>query len=324
MQTLLERLTPIVRVTRVSAAFAAVANAWFTVFWTRAWAQEPGNEPLLQWPLWILLLGVTANTLGLFCFGMCLNDILDLRRDRLLNPDRPLPAGALTVGAAIGLVSWSLMLAILGAIVCGTSGLLLTLLLAGAILIFNGAARFVPGFGLVAYGLIYAGAMLVPNPSLAFLWPVWLVMTHAIVLGGLTHRLGRKMPPISRRAAAAVLLGWLFWTVVLVAVMWRRLDAPWPEWAPATTLIGPAVVIAFLGLAMWRKVRSIGPTPIAAEKFTRYGTVAMSFLAGAWLVGAGLNTEGMSLLAFAAAGYLGTTIVREVHALQEHPIGYRR
>ncbi len=52
-------------------------------------------------------------------------------------------------------------------------------------------------------GLIYAGHMVVPNLHIAFVWPVWLVMTHSLVVGGLTHVIARKVPAVSRRAAFA-------------------------------------------------------------------------------------------------------------------------
>lgn len=324
MQALLERLAPILRVTRVAMAFAAVANAWFVVLWTRAFEQEPGHAALSEAPLWLCLVGVTANALGLFSFGMALNDILDLRRDRLLNPGRPLPTGSLTVGATITLVSWSLMVAVLGATVCGTPSVLLTLLLAGMILVFNGAARFVPGFGLVAYGVIYAGAMLIPDPRLAFLWPVWLVLAHTIVTGSLVYALARKTPSVSRRAWGAVAVGGVFWTITLGALIWKRSGSLWPGWAPPTAAIGPLVVLTLMALTMWRKARFAGPSPRVAEKFERYSTLAMSFLGGAWMLGVGLTAQAITLLSLSVAGYLGMTILREFYGLLEHPVGYRR
>lgn len=327
MKSLLERLSPILRLTRVTTAFAVVANAWFVVLWSRGHTEETANADVASGSLWLQLAGATANALGLFGFGMCVNDILDLRRDRLLRPDRPLASGAASLETAVALVAWSLMLAVLGALVSGPAGVLLTLSLAGAILIFNGAARFVPAFGLVAYGLIYAGQMLVPNPRLDFLWPVWLVFSLAVFLTGAGHQLARKIPAISSRAWAAAVIGWVCWTVILSAVAISRNRGHgglWPEWVRPTAVLWPLAVILALLLLCWRKLRTVGRTPRAAEKISRYGTLAMSFLGCAWMFGDGRAAEGSALAGLAVAGYLGMTVLRELYGLIEHPVGYRR
>jgi hypothetical protein len=219
------------------------------------------------------------------------------------------------------------MLAVLGALVSGTAGVLLTLALGAAILIFNGAARFVPAFGLVAYGLIYAGQMLVPNPHLNFLWPVWLVFTLTVCVTGISHQLARKIPPISTRARVGAAIGWLCWTVVLGALGWSRNQGRgglWPDWVNPAAILWPLAVIVALVLLSWRKLRVLGPTPRLAEKISRYGTLAMSFLGSAWMFGDGRPAEGAALAGLAVAGYLGMTVLRELYGLIEHPVGYRR
>src|SRR5204863_6365650 len=74
MLLLLDRISPILRLTRVTTAFAVVANSWFVVLWTRAHPEETAGPDLSAGPLWLQLGGATANALGLFGFGMCLND----------------------------------------------------------------------------------------------------------------------------------------------------------------------------------------------------------------------------------------------------------
>lgn len=327
MKPLLERLSPILRLTRVTTAFAVVANAWFVVLWSRAHPEESANADMVLGSLWLQLAGATVNALGLFGFGTCVNDILDLRRDRLLRPDRPLASGQASLETAVALVAWSLMLAVLGALISGPTGVLLTLVLAGAILVFNGAARFVPAFGLVAYGLIYGALMLVPNPRLDFLWPVWLVFSLAVFLTGAGHQLARKIPAISSRAWVAAAVGWACWSIILGAMAWSRNRGQgglWPDWVrPGAVLLPLAVIVAFL-LLTWRKLRVLGPTPRAAEKVARYGTLAMSFVACAWMFGDGRAGEGAVLAGLAAVGYLGMTVLRELYGLIEHPVGYRR
>ncbi len=66
-------------------------------------------------PLTILLLAVASG--GLYCFGMAMNDIADLERDRTLHPSRVLPSGRISrrgaVAAAFGVlvISFAALLA---------------------------------------------------------------------------------------------------------------------------------------------------------------------------------------------------------------------
>lgn len=327
MHWILERLSPILRLSRVSTAFAVVANAWFVVLWTRAETAEAARATLLAEPLWLLLVSSAANALGLFGFGMALNDILDLRRDRALRPDRPLASGAAGMDTAVLLVTSALIVAVLGATPFGIRAVLLTILLAGAILIFNGAARFVPAFGFVSYGLIYSGHMLVPNSHLSFLVPVWVVLTLMTAISAAAHVLGRKIPPVSSRAWTMTAAGWAAWSAALIWLGWSRNKLAggfWPGWVRPGAAVWVGAVIAVLALIAWRKARITGRGPRMADKLARYGVLAMSFCCGAWMFGNGNVRDGLVLTGLAVAGYLGMTVLREMYALVEQPLGFRR
>lgn len=238
-----------------------------------------------------------------------------------------MPSGRLSVHVAVSLVVCTLMAAVLGATLLGTQAILLTLLLAGAILFFNGAGRFVPAVGLVVLGLIYSGQMVVPNLNLRFVWPVWLVMTHSLVVAGLVHVVGRKVPVISRRAVAAATAGWVFWSSVMFYAGWMRCrdsGGVWPEWVPIHAAIGPAGLAVLFGIMAYRKVRTYGSNPRSAEKITRYGALWLSLYGVAWLLGAGYVSDAIVLGSLSAAGFLGMTVLRELYAMLEHPMGYRR
>ncbi len=327
MHWLLERLSPVLRLSRVSTAFAVVANAWFVILWTRHETAEATHAALLAEPLWLLLASSAANALGLFGFGMALNDILDLRRDRALKPDRPLASGAAGMDTAVMLVTSALIVAVLGATPFGIRAVLMTILLAGAILVFNGAARFVPAFGFVSYGLIYSGHMLVPNSHLSFLVPVWLVFTLMTAISAAAHVLGRKMPPVSSRAWLTTVAGWSAWSAALVWLGWSRNKLAggfWPGWVrPACAAWVGSVLIVLVWVA-WRKANITGRGPRMADKLTRYGVLAMSFCCGAWMFGNDNSRDGLVLTGLAAAGYLGMTVLRELYALVEQPLGFRR
>lgn len=87
----------------------------------------------------LLLARVAAGICGLYLVGLILNDVLDLETDRRERPARPLPSGrvrvlhAVAAAAALGLGS----LWLLGALGGSTQVALLSLLLCGAILLYD-------------------------------------------------------------------------------------------------------------------------------------------------------------------------------------------
>lgn len=326
MRRMLQRIAPVLHLTRVTTAFAVVANTWFIVLWCRAAAPEESVTPELeQRPLWMLLLGGAFLALGLFAFGTTLNDILDLRRDRTFRPDRPLPAGRISLEAAIALVVCTMIASVLGATIFGQEAVLLTLLLLAAIMAYNAAAKFIPAIGLVLLGLIYAGHMAAPNLHIRFVWPVWMAMTHSLAVAAVTYWMAGKVPKISRRAAFAAVAGWVFWSSVMFYFQWRRADGLlWPSWVPKTAAIWPLALALLFVIVAWGKVRRYGRGPRSAEKVARYGSLWLALYACAWLVGAGHRGPAMVLLGLTAAGFLGMTVLREVYGLVEQPMGYRR
>lgn len=328
MRRLLQDLAPVLHLSRITTAFAAIGNVWFVILWTRSQAEhETGAVTAMERPLWVLLPAGAMVAIGLFVYGAALNDVLDLRRDRAFRPDRPLPSGQIGLDAAATLMITALLAAALGATAFGTPAVLLALMVAGAILVFNAVGKFIPALGLVVLGLIYAGHMLVPNVGLRFVWPVWLVMTHALVVAGATHVLARKVPRLSRRAVIAASLGWVFWSGVLISLGHEpggTLGGLWPSWVPPQVAIGPAVLVALFAVVAVHKVGQVGPGPRGAEKLGRYGSLWLTLYGCAWLLGSGQYSEGLVLGALALVGLLGMTVLREVYALIEQPIGYRR
>ena len=325
MDLLVARLSPILHLTRVTTAFAAVGNVWFVILWSRAAEREQAFAPesLVQAPLWAVLAGGGAYAVGLFSFATALNDTLDVRRDRSLYPERPLPSGRLSVDAAVALIAGTLLVAVLGAAVLGLPAVLMALFTTATILVHNTVPKFVPSVGLVSVGLIYGAHMMTPNPYLVFVWPVLLVMAHALLLGAFTHRLERKRPRLNRPVLAAALAGSGFWAAVLVYVGWMRADALWPEWVPLSAGLLPAALgMAFVAFA-WNKARMTRSPRRGADKLRRYGALWVTLYGAGWMLGMGWMNEAMLLGGLALAGLLGMTILREVYGLIEHPVGYR-
>ncbi len=326
MLRLLAKAAPVLHLTRVTTAFAAVSNIWFVILWSRAKAGQGETPPaaLLNLPEWALLVGGAVVGVGLYAYAVALNDILDVRRDRALHPERPLASGRLSVETAVALVACTLLISVVGAAALGVPAVLMAALTAGAALLFNVGARFIPAVGLVALGLIYAAHMLIPNPDLAFMWPVWVVMTHALIVGAVTHKLGGRRPLVSRRAVVLAVTGWLFWSVVLLWLGRMHAGEWWPSWVPARSALWIAILaIAFVAFAMWKRKTSTNARR-ASERLSRYGSLWLALYNTAWLAGAGEQREAIILAVLAVIGLVGMTALRELYGVIEQPLGYRR
>lgn len=324
MRDLVLQLAPVLRLARVSTAFGAVGGVWLTVLWTRAVPMEHSTEPIATLPLWLLLGGGAMAGVGLYGFGAGLNDLLDAHRDRILQPSRPIAGGALPAELAVTVVAASLLCSVLGATVFGTPAVLATLLLATAVLIFNALGKFVPAIGMLLLSVIYAGHALVPNLRVSFLVPAWWVMTHAMVIAGMSHSLGRRSPAISKRAAGFAIAGWIGCGVALAALAWERIPGEvWPAWVPWSAGLWPVGGALLLGIQIYRRWRTLGPGPKLGEKIVRYGAIWPTVYGFGWLAGMGAWRSAAILGALALAGALAITVLREVYALVEHPVGYR-
>lgn len=329
MEALLVRLAPVFHLTRITQAFAAVGNVWFVILWTRAAEQErlaspPGVVHASAWPLWAVLLGGAAYAIGLYSFATALNDTLDMRRDRGLNPARPLPSGRMSVEAAAMLVAFTVLLAVLGSVVLGLAAVLMGLLTSGAVLFYNAIARFVPSVGLVSIGLIYGAHMMTPNPFLVFVWPVLLVMAHALLLAAATHALSRKRPVLTGRMLAFAGAGWVFWSGVLLYVGLVRAGGLWPEFVRPYAGVPPLLLALGFIVFAWNKARRTKDPLHAAEKLRRYGSLWATLYGVAWMLGQGYLSEALILGVLALAGLLGMTVLRELYGLAEQPVGFRR
>jgi len=244
---LLSRLATAIQLTRLTVAFGAVADIWFVVLLVRAGmaggapaaagvagrsgAEDPPPGPVgidaagpvpaapamdavlpevAAMPLPAALLAGAIIAVGLFAYGASLNDVLDVRHDATFSPSRPIPAGRIGHAQAMVVTVGSLIVAVLGAAWIGTWSVCITLLTAAALLFYNATGKYIPAVGVVTMGLVHAAHMYIPAETLAFTWPVWLVMTHAVGIAAAVHVLEGKRPRFDRRGVTLAIAGCLF------------------------------------------------------------------------------------------------------------------
>ena len=167
--------------------------------------------------------GKTAAVVGaaalLYAGGAALNDAADADRDRALHPDRPVPSGAVTRGAASAFGAILLAAGVAASCAAGTGALLAYAGVAGAVLAYDLALKRLGllgalGMGLCRGGSVFAAALSSPTyagqvqgaPGRALLLPLpWVLHGFAVTAASLLEespRRGALLPA----AAAGVLL----------------------------------------------------------------------------------------------------------------------
>ncbi len=329
MSRVMRAVAPYLHLARVTTAFAAVGNVWLVILWSRSLgSEEVGGAAFAARPLWLLLGGGAACGLGLYAFGASLNDLLDARQDRAFRRSRPLASGVVGASGGVAAVVGSLMIGVLGGLVFGTTGVVLTLVCGVGIFVYNAAGKFVPGVGIVLLGVVASVMMLIPNPRLGFLWPVVVALTQTVGVALVRHHVGRRVPTISRRALVSIVGGWASGVGVLLWLMVRRTGHIWPAYV---SVHGAVLVVVLAVIFVWyvrRRLRRTGAGERAAEKVMRYGSLwmglyALGWLGGSWMGGAPLGSATLVMALLVACGVLGMTVLREWYSLLEHPAGFR-
>ena len=306
----------LLQISRVGLVFTAISNIWLVVWLSSAEGDSAEAIP------YDALAGSAAVAVGMYIFGMTLNDVLDMRRDRVLAPDRPLPSRRIRPATATILAFGALLVAIAASVPLGTRSALLCTATAAMVLFYNGPGKHIAGLGVLTLGLIRGAHMLIADPGLGYLWPVWLTITHVVGLSALCHRLEDKRPLLLGAHLWIVALGWAFVSVVMIGWMEQRdsltlLGRPWIWAGPAAAIFG------FLCLAVY----TVGKTPrpqAAGGLLIKYGLIWLIVYDTAWLAGAGLWLAAAIHAMLIPATWLLMAAVRWLKLLAQTPAGFQR
>src|ERR1700677_1072540 len=206
-----QRLLPVLQLTRMALVFTALADSGCELMlWAkqRVWLRGGIFWNELD-PKQCILLALIS--IGLYGFGMSLNDIIDRRRDRQMSPHRPLPSGRIGVGTAHVVCAMLFFLALFAGEIytnvtpgAGLSIWLVVFTIA-LIMFYDLAAKYLVPLGLLSLGLIRFFHAAIAAPSLPVLWHPLLLMNHVALVSTLAYFWEHKRPPLRR---------WHFWSVV--------------------------------------------------------------------------------------------------------------
>jgi hypothetical protein len=284
-------LTHLRELVRPDFVAAMVSGQWLMVFLAFYIEPEVRRNPALTSLGVVGALGLSAVVAGgLAVFMLALNDVLDARHDRAFAPTRPIPSGKITQRLALALAMAGLLSALGASVAFGPVSVEIALVAASAIVFYNVAGRFVPSVGIVTLGLVLGLMMVIPNPRLAFAWPILLTMTHVIATATLRYFLAGKRPRLTPINGWGICVGWAFWILVVLALI-RVRDGETMSYELGQIWIGPAVAVVGFSLVAWLM---LGPTSLApgarratAARFTRLAAAGLIVFDASWLLSAG-------------------------------------
>jgi 4-hydroxybenzoate polyprenyltransferase len=239
---------------------------------------------------WLLV-----STSCLYAGGVVLNDVFDRDLDRVERPERPIPSGRVSVGAAARFGAFLLVAGIVIATLATPTAGLLAAAIAGFVLLYDAWGKRQWLFGPVNMGIcrgfnLLLGVAAVPA-ALASAWPLALL---PIVYITAVTALSRGEVHGGRREVAAfalISLSLVLIALLLLAGMHR---------SPAAALLTVVLGLVLLPL-VWRAYRT--PDAVTIRRAIRGGVLLLALMDAA--LGAAFAGNGYSLLILATAAVAG-------------------
>jgi hypothetical protein len=330
-----QRLLPVLQLTRMALVFTAIADSQCGLLLMLA---HHGQLAEKAWPLghWKLALAMIGVSVGLYGFGMSLNDIIDRRRDAQIAAGRPLPSGrigivtahvicfllislALASGGYYARVSWPHPLLSFALLI--VTGLLITF--------YDFAGKYLVGLGLLSLGLIRFCHALIPAPQIPVPWHPLLLLNHVTILSTVAYAWEQKRPPLTKLHWWGVMGGLALLDAAIVGLItWRRRY----EGSVAEALrlqrgllVPLACVMAFVGLAAWVRATT-GTRRAAGQKLMLYGLLWLIVYDASFAAVYVHWLDGAILLLLLPVAYLAVQVMRwwsQMLALSQKP-QYRR
>lgn len=256
-RSLPRRLLAVLQLTRSALVFTAISNAWASLL-LRTQASANNGSPLHHFD-WVSALYTLMVSVGLYGFGMSLNDVIDRRRDATMAADRPLPSGRLPVALAKTVCALLLSLAMIGGILLsqrqpdtrlGQMTLLLLLGVVGLICFYDFAGKYLISLGLITLGLIRFFHATIADPSLSQPWHPLLLLNHVAIVSSIAYAWEQKRPLLTRRHIALVGMGLLAFDALLIALLVYRRGARAGDWLEDLS-ITPALVLPALAMVLF-------------------------------------------------------------------------
>jgi hypothetical protein len=324
MNSLTRRLLPALQLTRMALVFTALADSGCAMLLGAAKsAAAAGNSQSLWRQLNVTqCFSMMLVSVGLYGFGMSLNDIIDRRRDQLMSPNRPLPSGRIGVKTAHVVCALLILMALFGGetysdvVPNSALSLILVVFTAALITFYDFAAKYLVAPGLLSLGLIRFFHATIAAPGLPVLWHPLFLLNHVTIVSTFAYHWEQKRPPLRPVHWWSVFLGLVGLNVFAVGLVWWRRYERDPT-MPVTEILtlGPQLylpliaAVAFVLLGIWIRYRNPNPRD-AGQTLMLAGLLWLIVYDAVFAAGFGGAGAGLAVLALLPAAYLSVLAMR--------------
>ena len=258
-----QRLLTLLQFTRMALVFTAISNSLCTLL--LATRRAVGDGSVVEKLNWQHVVLVALMSIGLYGYGMALNDIIDRRRDRQLAAHRPLPSGRIALATAHVICALLFLMALIAGFIYarhtpnGWMSLVLLLWTVFLIAFYDFAGKYLVAVGLLTLGLIRFFHAIIPAPDLPLLWHPLLLFTHVSILSAVAYWWEEKRPELTAAHWFAVIGGVAIIDILAVSIVLARgADKDAPDLNPGLLL--PLSLALLFVIIAWR-IRKRSPTP---------------------------------------------------------------
>lgn len=265
LDRLSQRLLTLLQLTRMALVFTAISNSLCALLLATR-QRTPEDEEVFAHLDWHQVVAVVLISIGLYGFGMSLNDIIDRRRDRQLAAHRPLPSGRIRVLTAHLVCVLLMGMALVAggfyashseagwrsfALVVGT-GLLIAF--------YDFAGKYLVWVGLLTLGFIRFFHATIAAPQVPVLWHPLLLFTHVALLSTVCYAWEEKRPALTRLHWVSVIGGVVGVDALALAMGLARQEqeVAGPGVALHWGLLGPAALAGGFVFVAWR-IKRLSP-----------------------------------------------------------------
>lgn len=302
------RLLTILQFTRIALVFTAISNGWAAML-----LQSRAEGP----PITVAYaIAMTIVSIGLYAFGMSLNDLIDRRRDSQIAPGRPLPSGRISVRMGHVICAMLGMMALVGGMWMvwlhphQQMSLVILAWTIGLIVFYDFAGKYLVAPGLIVLGLVRFFHATIPAPTLAFPWHAILLLVHVTLLSTVCYHLEGKRPRLTLKHWVRVVGGLVVIVGTLLALLvYRRGSWRMALWITPELLPVVAGIITFVALAvvLWLQAKD---DRAAGRSLMLYGLLWLIVYDASFALGFVGWRQAMMILALLPLGLIAVQVMR--------------
>jgi 4-hydroxybenzoate polyprenyltransferase len=312
------RLLTVLQLTRMALVFTAISDVLCGLLLRLRF--DPAFAQQVHYGHAILLVLIS---MGLYGFGMSLNDIIDRRRDRQLASHRPLPSGRIGVATAHAVCLLLAVLALVGGFVfwrITPQGHLSFVVLAWCVLLiafYDLVGKYLVAAGLLSLGLIRFFNASIAQPTLLVPWHPLVLFNHVAILSAVCYVLEQKRPVLNRRHVGVLALGLTLVNAAVIVPLWmRRSGGEWSLEALQQALnvhvglIYPLAAVAGFVIAALLLRRRVKEPRLAGQQMMLLGLLWLIVYDASFVFGYVGAYQAAIVFAMLPAAYLSVQLMR--------------